>query len=110
MLPNAHTKAAAPPIPILHGRFHARYPEVAQPTPDVDPILSLPKRKAQKLKISVTEHTDDFTLFHIHLGFQFSFKMPLDALQKSLCRSRTLCQYHMTGTPLLAISLSYSFR
>ena len=93
MFPYVHTKAAAKPsVPITHGRFHARYPEVAQPSPDVDfyilhhlsdisaltagsqffqfglgflqglcvysdvdPILSLPKRKAQKLKISDTK-------------------------------------------------------
>ena len=62
--------------------------------PNVDSILALPKRKAQKLKISDAVHTDYLALFHVHLEFQFPLKIPLRTFQKLLCCSRTLCQYH----------------
>ena len=61
---------------------------------NVDSILALPKRKAQKLKISDAVHADNLALFRIHPEFQLSLKIPLCASQKPLCRSWTLCQYH----------------
>ena len=40
LLPDvAPESAAQPSVPFLHGCFHARYPEVAQPAPDVDLYL-----------------------------------------------------------------------
>ena len=59
---------------------------------NVNAILPLSECKAQKLKISDTEYTDNTALIHVHSEFQFPFQIPLRAFQKPLCRSRTLCK------------------
>ena len=46
------------------------------------------------LKISDCKHADNFTLFHIHLEFQFPLKIPLGGFQKSLCCPFAFGKHH----------------
>ena len=138
LLPDVYLKSPSL-VPSLHRYLHARYPEVDQPTADVEfnvchhlfdlgffhghcvhsnvnSILPLPKRKAQKFKISNTEHAHNFALFHVHLEFQLPLKY-LCVLSRSFCASfgpfasTTISSaYLITGTSLFPIPLPYLFK
>ena len=87
LFPNVNTKSPSQPlVPSLHRCLHARYPEVAQPSPDVD--------------LYILHHLPD--IYALTAGSQF-FQFGLGFLQG-------LCVYSDVGSKQLLVIETTQFR